>query len=437
VSRRDFFICYADADLRRYVLPLQRALERNGYSTWVAEGEIKPGQNIVSKIGTAIRDSRYVVPIITSQSLHRSFPRGELELFIQRMFETGRECVIPICDADVVEVRSAFPLLAKTHLTAWNTGLSKIMEGIRAKLTEDRQVYESYMDAIESVPVIADIHIEVLQYGYGSSIVEIPGSKLRLLTPDTQLPPKAPAGARLKRHRVAKLFTAKELRSMWEDESVVVPREFVLVGRRTTRGNAVAAINCTDIFYFHDVDDRTEGLDFTLACTLGRGGISDFVDPTGTLHESHPALKGLPVGAIGALTVVEFENKRPIYRSPFIVLIRKGIRYPSDLWQSPKTGRPIVNTRARTITEARFLFQSRQDNGTGTDVFAADFDGSRMCSLSRKPFTASDGLRDRLGNFVGRWIDKQTAEIDVMRRGHHQLIRAKDCVARTKVRRRA
>ena len=168
MPRRTFFICYAHADLRKYVLPLQRALERAGFSAWVAEGEIKPGQNIIERIQTAIRGSRYAIPIITPQSLHRSFPRRELQLFIKRMFETGRDCIVPLCDADFAEVLDAFPMLANTQLTAWSDGLPKIMEGIRAKLIEDRQVYESYTDAVEPVPVSTNIQIEAIQYGYPS-----------------------------------------------------------------------------------------------------------------------------------------------------------------------------------------------------------------------------------------------------------------------------
>jgi hypothetical protein len=199
----------------------------------------------------------------------------------------------------------------------------------------------------------------------------------------------------------------------------------------------VALASFSDIFYFQDVDYANQDVDyangvkeFSLNAKIGRGGIADFVDPSGALHLAHEIFSGLPIGTIAALTVIEFAHNKPIHRTPYFVVVRKGIRYPDDFW-FPETRKPIINTRAKDISNSRFAFQSRQSNGNSTDVFAADFDGARMRDLSKKSQTASDGLRDRLGKIVGRWVRKDTVEFDSMRRGRHQLVRKKDVKKKT------
>jgi hypothetical protein len=427
MKRRDFFICHASGDKALYIRPLSRALEEAGYSTWIDEGEIFAGESIIEKVGNGLQASRYVVPIITTRFLSRNWPSKELEVSLTKEIGVGRDIVIPVYDVPIDDIKDRFPFLGTKLLIAWQVGLRRIVQAIGRKVELDKQVFHAHTNRIESLPVSDKLRIDRIEYGYGSQIVQLQGDSLLKLPKHTRLPPPARGGGSLKRHRVAQLVPARKLRALWKSESVTVPREITVVGRRTNRRNAVAAVSYSDIFYFQDVDYGGEHLGYELECKIGRGGIADLVEPSGELHESHPALKNFPVGSIDALALVEFKEGNPICRTPYIFLMRKGIRYPEDLWQSPLTGRPVVNTRSRNIADARFMFQSRQPNGTSNDIFIADFDGSRMCNVSFKLTTAADDLRDRWGKFVGRWISRNTVEFDSMRGGRHQRVRMKDC----------
>lgn len=132
-------------------------------------------------------------------------------------------------------------------------------------------------------------------------------------------------------------------------------------------------------------------------------------------------------GGVGILVAVEFVRQEPVGRSAYVLAVRKGIRYPDDVWSSIETGKPITSTHEADISMARFIFQSRQPNGSSTDLFVADFDGKNLCNLTYKDEIAYDGLFDDAGNEVAFWLDEQTIQYCSMRDGNRRIVKRKDC----------
>jgi hypothetical protein len=88
----------------------------------------------------------------------------------------------------------------------------------------------------------------------------------------------------------------------------------------------------------------------------------------------------------------------------------------------------ILNTEAGNIEGSRFIFQSRQPNGGGTDIFVADIDGGRRCNLTEKDYPADDTLFDDHEQEVGRWVGSAEIEYCSMRGGRKSIERRPDCI---------
>jgi hypothetical protein len=108
---------------------------------------------------------------------------------------------------------------------------------------------------------------------------------------------------------------------------------------------------------------------------------------------------------VAATCAIEFENDQPVHRSKFLITVRKGIRYPEDVWASNKTGKPLTSTH--DIKNSRFIFQSRMPNGSSWDVFVSDFDGQNMVNLTAKDVVSYDGICNGEGDVVAEWLNER------------------------------
>jgi hypothetical protein len=220
-GRRDFFICYARKDRDKYARRLERALWRHGFSVWIDQGEIAPGESIIEKVEQGIKISRYVIPLITQNFHAREFPKREMRAALTREIGYRRDIVVPIYDILISTFHERYPLLSDKYLLCWKDGLLTIMEGLRRKLQTDRTIYESYVSHIDEIAVMSSLKIERLEYGYGSQIVEIPGLSLLKLPARVHMPGPAPAGSAFKRHRVALVLPKRQLIGLWQNQNVL------------------------------------------------------------------------------------------------------------------------------------------------------------------------------------------------------------------------
>lgn len=134
---------------------------------------------------------------------------------------------------------------------------------------------------------------------------------------------------------------------------------------------------------------------------LGLGGIAAFVNRDGLVRERSAGEMGNGLGCVVALVAVAYVHRRPAYRTPYCLVIRKGVRYPDDVWLNPATGKPVWS--GPEPLRSRFLFQSREAKGGSTDMFAANFNGTRLFNLNDGDDTAWDGFTDEDGNDLVSW----------------------------------
>ena len=313
----------------------------------------------------------------------------------------------------------------------WEEGLEKIVSNLKLILERDRQIYFGYEAYIEEIEINENLKINEIRYGEGSQVETVKESDLLILQNEAKLPREFVKTEGRKSYVIKSLFNEQEIKNLREDYRRHFPRKIMVKGQKSRIGTSVAVYICTDIFYFQDFDHNPLDQDFEVSCLLGRGGISDLVNRYGDFQKDNKFTLGNGLGALGAIVAVEFEGKNPICRSKYIIVSRAGIRYPDDIWRSKITNKPITSGNDSDISSARFIFQSRQHNGSSTDVFVADFNGERMFNLSLRNEAAYDGFFDQNGNEIARWIGNEI-EYCSMSKGVRKIIKVWDPITENK-----
>ena len=92
----DLLPIYAEHDRnfleKNFLVPL----DKNGYSILNHHLNFIPGNPIADNILIAIKESRYIMPIITENFLKSEYCVYELEQSVLRMIKTKSTCIIPI-----------------------------------------------------------------------------------------------------------------------------------------------------------------------------------------------------------------------------------------------------------------------------------------------------------------------------------------------------
>lgn len=421
-----FFLCHAGADKESVVLPFCRALEAAGLSYWLDKTEIRWGDRIVTRVQEGLRRAQYAIVFISPAFMRRRWPLIELDAALS-MEISGRAIVLPLIIGSERRVLAKYPFLEAKRCERWDMGIEYLITRLMEIMEDDRNANMEAAGSIEALPELRSIRITDISFGEGASRIHYGKSDLLELPAGTVLPTEYVPYDGQERH-VLKNLLKEPIADAAARSKVFVPRTFSLSGKKRGLGTKIAVFVCTDVFYVFASDHRIDADSFEVSGVLGRGGIAEFVDKAGEVQNWNKYIVGDGIGGAGVLTAVEFREGKPVGRSPFVLVVRKGIRYPDDVWRSQQTGKPIVSEQGDDISTARFLFESRQPNGMSTDIFIADFNGARMCNLTLKDETAYDGLFNDQGEEIAKWVDARTVQYCSMREGLRQIVRRTDCI---------
>jgi succinate dehydrogenase flavin-adding protein (antitoxin of CptAB toxin-antitoxin module) len=285
---------------------------------------------------------------------------------------------------------------------------------------------------VPNIAVHDEIKITGIEFGEGIQIESIPHDDLITLAPDAELPKKFVASIGREAFAIKTLFSDEEFSELAPKHKFYCPREIRVHGRRSQLGTHLALYVIADQVYFQGYARTIPNEKVSsVRCGIGRGGISDFVDRHGNFQDRNDFVVGNGLGAMVAIVAVEFADDAPIGRSPYVIVVRKGIRYPDDIWLSNKTNKPITSADNDDISRARFVFQSRQLDFGSTDIYAADFNGSNMVNLTDDNPEAYDGFFDDNGDEIVAWINNNTIRYSSMRDGQREVIEKVDPGAAT------
>lgn len=129
-----------------FVRELASYLQQYGIEAWVDEAEIKIGDSLIEKVGTAIKENAFVGVVISRNSANSKWVKKELEIALQRELQEDRVVVLPIVLDD-----SELPLFLTGKLYAdfsapekYYTELAKLLVALGAHQRPGQRVYISY-----------------------------------------------------------------------------------------------------------------------------------------------------------------------------------------------------------------------------------------------------------------------------------------------------
>jgi hypothetical protein len=106
-------------------------LRENGYSPWLAEEQIKPGEVLTQKISAAIESADYMITIFSKNSIQSEWVRHETESALFRELE-GKMFIIPIVIGDI---RPPMYLMDRVYLKLEETFDSKDLRPLLKSLS--------------------------------------------------------------------------------------------------------------------------------------------------------------------------------------------------------------------------------------------------------------------------------------------------------------
>ena len=109
-------------------------LDKNGYTILNHHLNFIPGNAISDNILTAIRESRYIMPIITENFLKSKYCIYELEQSILRMIKSKSTCIIPVT-ADIKLLPECLKVIVTSviledNCTNYSIHVDRIMETV-------------------------------------------------------------------------------------------------------------------------------------------------------------------------------------------------------------------------------------------------------------------------------------------------------------------
>ncbi|MFL6199533.1 MAG: TIR domain-containing protein [Thermoanaerobaculia bacterium] len=134
---RDVFFCHASEDKAAVVHPLAKALKAAGLTYWLDEDEIQWGDIVTATIDHGLSISKFVVVVISSNSLGKPWPTWELNAMLSRDISSGKIRVLPLLVGDVEDrrkFREQLPLLADKRYLVWKGDPEPIVKALRARI---------------------------------------------------------------------------------------------------------------------------------------------------------------------------------------------------------------------------------------------------------------------------------------------------------------
>lgn len=131
----DVFLCHASEDKESIVLPLYNALTDKGINAFIDSEYIDWGDSLIGKINNALAKSKYVIAILTKNSVDKHWPATELKSVLAREISDGEKKLLTlVATGDEDLVKKHLPLLADKKYIVYSNNPEDISEKLHALL---------------------------------------------------------------------------------------------------------------------------------------------------------------------------------------------------------------------------------------------------------------------------------------------------------------
>ena len=133
-EERDVFLCHASEDKAEIVRPLTEAFEQKGISCWLDEAEILLGDSIPDKVSEGLLKSRYLLVVLNSAFIRKSFALEELNFALYQQLNAKEVKVLPVLVGSKEQILQQFPLLRSRCYAVWNDNPDQVVEMVEKVL---------------------------------------------------------------------------------------------------------------------------------------------------------------------------------------------------------------------------------------------------------------------------------------------------------------
>jgi hypothetical protein len=151
---RDVFFCHANEDKEVVVRPLAKALKAAGLTYWLDEDEIQWGDEVTASIDHGLSISKFVVVVISSNSIGKPWPTKELNTALSREITSEKIRVLPLLVGEVEDrrkFRAQLRLLADKRYLVWKGDPEPIVKALRLRINSSSLVPLSGIVDLERV----------------------------------------------------------------------------------------------------------------------------------------------------------------------------------------------------------------------------------------------------------------------------------------------
>jgi len=133
----DVFLCHASEDKEDIAKPIFEDLSNAGIIVFLDDKYIKWGDSFVEKINHALGKAKYVIAILSSNSVTKAWPVKEINASIAREI-VGKQKFLPLMVGDGKEIQSfqdEMPLISDKKYLIWKNDTSEIVDKIKSLMS--------------------------------------------------------------------------------------------------------------------------------------------------------------------------------------------------------------------------------------------------------------------------------------------------------------
>lgn len=139
----DVFICHSSVDKPRIVDPLAHELNRLGISFWLDSGEVQWGDDVVRNIDAGLKNSRFILAIITPSFADARWARREFSSALSAELSADETRVLPLfagTEDEIFLLRREFALAYSKMFMRWDDNPQAIAARVADRLRQSTQI---------------------------------------------------------------------------------------------------------------------------------------------------------------------------------------------------------------------------------------------------------------------------------------------------------
>ena len=141
-SQHAAFISYAGEDRDKIAKPLSEALARRGWTSWLAEREMRATGSPRSIIDRGLREARFGVVVLSRSYFGKFWPEAELDALLAREERTGEKVVVPVLhEITRDELGQLSPIMAGRMTINAKTGVERTADEVSRSFKKELGVH--------------------------------------------------------------------------------------------------------------------------------------------------------------------------------------------------------------------------------------------------------------------------------------------------------